>query len=327
MAMRRWFWIAGGVSLALAIVAACVPDYGYQGGATGGDSGTDAAVDSPTTVTEGGTDGGTEGGGPPPGMVLIEGGTIPYTSDDAGVLNATLTYDFYIDIHEATVTRLRAWVDAGMPVPKDGQDLDPNGIYSGVMTWNGDDANTAATKGFDRGGFCDSGRYFNGDGGSTYLMGDDDFPANCVNWAQAAAICFFEGKRLPTEIEWYMVASNRGTTDYPWGNQAPDCTRSSFQGCTYPRKVGATVNGASQTGVFDLAGSTRENVWDRGMPNQFPRPIPDNYAGMAAGTAFERAVRGGWYWSGNVRANDRGLFSVGSTWDGHGFRCAKAVKK
>jgi hypothetical protein len=42
-----------------------------------------------------------------------------------------------------------------------------------------------------------------------------------------------------------------------------------------------------------------------------------------------RTVRGGWYHAGTegVKASDRTAIGTGTAWDGHGFRCVKAVTR
>jgi sulfatase modifying factor 1 len=54
----------------------------------------------------------------------------------------------------------------------------------------------------------------------------DDWPVNCVDHTQAAAICTALEKRLPSEAEWEWAAGNRAAeTSYPWGDDADACAR------------------------------------------------------------------------------------------------------
>lgn len=51
---------------------------------------------------------------------------------------------------------------------------------------------------------------------------NDDHPAKCVNWWSAYAFAAFEGKRLPTALEWEAAARGTDGRLFPWGDSADD---------------------------------------------------------------------------------------------------------
>ena len=89
-------------------------------------------------------------------------------------------------------------------------------------------------------------------------------PINCVGWEDAKSFCAFEGKRLPTSIEWEFAAIGQSGYDYPWGNEQPSRERvckaeeSNVDTCTVARHPA----GKSQFGVLDMTGNVDEWVLD-----------------------------------------------------------------
>ena len=94
----------------------------------------------------------------------------------------------------------------------------------------------------------------------------DDQPVSYVSWDDAVRYCQWlsektgENYRLPTEAEWEFAASGGGYRQYPWGDEEPTTKRANYDeskiGKTTP--VGSYPLGATQEGLFDMAG----NVWE-----------------------------------------------------------------
>ncbi len=119
----------------------------------------------------------------------------------------------------------------------------------------------------------------------------NDQPVIGVTWYASRAYCLWlsllesNGRdadiyHLPTEKEWEYAAAGEEGREYPWGNGEPTKTLANYnehEGATTP--VGRYPDGATQEGLFDMAG----NVWEW-MDNKYKE------------NTSVRALRGGsWY--------------------------------
>ena len=349
------------------------------------DAPVDAPVDAPATpdvmsACDGGTcaatqrscQPGSDGGTPPGcGLVRVEGGSftmgVPADCRTAGAARDTCVYDaspvqtnvtvggFFIDAHEVTVARFRAFwrarmADGGASLrarPVRYPDLD--GSTRQEVTWGTDLGAEPSPTGTPP--VCN----WTAEPGSR-----EAHPINCVTWWTAMEFCVWdrgEGSygtpsngRLPSEAEWEYAARGRELTTeglapgrtYPWGMDAPGgddmltCTRAQWNRCPgddggITRQVG---HFAASGGLFDLAGNVSEWVADRLGPyastsstdpcvNRSERRDPV----CLSATSGNRVIRGGdalSFQNAFVRAAARAGNGPGFTTSIIGFRCVSS---
>lgn len=152
-------------------------------------------------------------------------------------------------------------------------------------------------------------------------------PVTGVTWAQAAGYCAWLGARLPTEAEWEHAARGGDGRVYPWGGEAPDCTRASYLDCGgLPANIGSFPMGHSPLGVKDMAGNAAEWVADWYDEDEYWRregQVVSDPRGPATGVA--RVIRGGSFASiaRTLRTSERAGWAPTEALPYLGFRCAR----
>ncbi|MPY50418.1 SUMF1/EgtB/PvdO family nonheme iron enzyme [Streptomyces acidicola] len=159
----------------------------------------------------------------------------------------------------------------------------------------------------------------------------DAHPAVCVTWWSAYAFAAFEGKRLPTALEWEAAARGTDGRLFPWGDTA-DNTRvncaDSWVGrpvVTYQawyrdfagdavRRAGVTPVGErplnrSPFGILDMVG----NCWEWTSTT-----LSDPATAVISGGSYDNPMRA-------VQASSKGVYRKHGGSNAVGFRCVQDV--
>lgn len=156
--------------------------------------------------------------------------------------------------------------------------------------------------------------------------GLEDHPVVNVTWDGAQAYCDWAGRRLPTEAEWEKAARGTEAGLYPWGDEAPSCERTNYDGweCVtrHTVPVGSYPQGQSPYGALDMSGNVWELVADYYAPDYYAISPDANPTGPNAGTSH--VVRGSSFYPHqyDVRSARRGQSPSTNSSATIGFRCA-----
>jgi len=173
----------------------------------------------------------------------------------------------YIDAYEVSVARFRTWVQAGYPRPPEDFAVWWDNLRVGQVLRVEPTFICADTTG-GRCGPSDPTR-------CTYRSTagpNDNLPVNCVDLHSMLAFCWWEGKHLPSEIQWEFIARNEGRTALPFSDTVmgplDPCAFGDVAGCPrsglLPKPIDAHPIGQTvrPSGVFSLWGGLTELVWN-----------------------------------------------------------------
>ena len=120
----------------------------------------------------------------------------------------------------------------------------------------------------------------------------DDQPVRWVHYYDARLFAERVGARLPTEAEYEFAATNAGTQEFPWGNEAGKIEAWTFEAAGQP----AFDQTATSPPVFGLYSNVAE--WTSSLQNPYPSAIslpglPQPWLDLDIQHRASRVVRGG----------------------------------
>ena len=94
---------------------------------------------------------------------------------------------------------------------------------------------------------------------NTIIPVGSNIPIINISWYEAQAYCKWNKCRLITETEWEYLATNKGTTLYPWGNTKPNIHNCNINNINnFCVDVNLYENGNNHDNVSQLIG----NIWE-----------------------------------------------------------------
>jgi formylglycine-generating enzyme required for sulfatase activity len=161
--------------------------------------------------------------------------------------------------------------------------------------------------------------------------GNEQYPVDCVTWAEAYAFCIWDGGFLPSEAEWeYAAGGGSLQREYPWGTMDPGMGNGyAIYRCNYSDRgtcgiapVGTALQGAGRWGQLDLAGNLNE--WNLDYTGKYVNPCTD-CAFVTEPFPPARVIRGGDFYLGvsALLPSYRDAFGPDQRQATNGFRCAR----
>ena len=254
--------------------------------------------------------------------IYIEGGTFLMACGSTIDIQREVTVSgFYIDKYEVTNQEFKEFVDAG------GYD---ESAYWTSKGWQWRVSNTEY--GFDPNN--PKPRYW-GTGDTPWesdqYSGSADSPVVGVSWYEAKAYATFRGKNLPTEAQWEFAARQDRCYKYPWGDdyistfsnhgQRRSPYYDATDGYQYAAPVGMYESGATEEGIYDMAGNVME--WCRNWIAPYDESSTLNPQGPSTG--LEKVIRGGSYYGDTdfIRAYHRNKSQPQIRYRDGGFRLVR----